>query len=293
MSNAIVATGTPTVEKLKLIHLVPFNAHKDRPSQLFGGVRLEDLADSISRRGLQNPIIVRKMDKGKFQILSGHNRVEALKSLGEVTVDAIVHRNLADEKAMEIYFDTNLNQQSFKDWNYAQRFDAVRYADRLAKEKSEQGKRNDMVKDNNMSDETCVQNRPRSKGKTKNPTTRDKMSTKLGLSTATFSKFRSIIRLEERNDGIIENAVAILSEHLDSKRLSFETAYRISQMKSKDIKTVLEWIVNNPEATLKGEESDMKFKMLAKESKDSEDGLSVERISEVLTKPLETKDQSS
>jgi len=267
------------VHRIDLSKLVPFEDSDSRPSQLFGGVRLEDLADSIKRLGLQKPIIVRPVDDDKYQIISGHNRTEATRLLGYESINAIVKDGLTDEEALGVYFDTNLNQQSFKDWSYAQRLDAVRYTDRLIKEKSEQGKRNDKSNKEVEDDGTSVQNRPKSK----TPTTRDKMSVRLGVATATFSKYRRIIKLEEREDNILQNPVSILAEHLDGKKLNLEAAYRISQIKSEDIKTVLGWLVKNPKVELKGEESDVKVKQLVAESKASNSKLSEKKISGILS----------
>ncbi|MDE7202624.1 MAG: hypothetical protein K2O91_12170 [Lachnospiraceae bacterium] len=53
--------------------------------------------------------------------------------------------NLPDDEAMEIFYDRNLNQQSFSDWNYAQKVEAVKYIEKLIKDSSQQGKGIDLI----------------------------------------------------------------------------------------------------------------------------------------------------
>jgi len=49
--------------------------------------KVEDLALSIAENGQQAPILVRP-DKGRYVLVSGLHRIEALKALGETTVVA-------------------------------------------------------------------------------------------------------------------------------------------------------------------------------------------------------------
>ena len=52
--------------------LIPYRNHK---FTLYQGERLEDMVQSISENGVITPIIVRTIEGGKYEILSGHNRV--------------------------------------------------------------------------------------------------------------------------------------------------------------------------------------------------------------------------
>ena len=272
-NNSASGKNTPIVEnnadgevakitKIRIDDLVPYHGHDGSQSQTFGGVRLDDLVDSIKRIGLEKPIIVRSLNEGKYQILSGHNRVSATKTLGQSMIDAIIKDNLSEHEAEEVYFDSNLNQQSFKDWNYSQRLDAIRYTDKKIKEKSEQGKRSDLA-----GNKTAVQNRQKSK----TSTTRDKMSVRLGIAPATFSKYRNIIKL----DNEVLNA---LTKMLDSKKINLEIAYRISQLKPKEIDVLMNWLNTNPNVAFKGEDSNDAFKQLYAKSKDSQKPLTQKEI---------------
>ncbi len=113
------------LRKLSLEKLVPFSLCKGQTDQ---GDRLEQLKTSIEKNGLLSAIIVRPLDNGTYEIICGHNRVKAMKELGYTSILADIRGGLSDEEALGIYYDSNLNQQTFSDWNYTQKFKAIRYA---------------------------------------------------------------------------------------------------------------------------------------------------------------------
>lgn len=225
--------------EIELSKLVSYSA---QPHQTCEGARLEQLKSSIERTGLQSPIIVRPTEDGNYEILSGHNRVKAFRELGRDTIPADVRDNLSDEQAEEIFFDTNLNQQAFSDWKYEQKFQAIRYIDKLVKENSQQGKRTDLaaLPPDSNEDGTSVQPGHKYGRRKRNPTTRDKMANRLGISTATFSKFRSILKL---SDEIVDQMISLL----DGKIISFEVAYRLSLINSSNIKIILKFAEKYPD----------------------------------------------
>jgi ParB family chromosome partitioning protein len=103
---------------LQIDKLVPL---PDNPFELYEGQRLEDLVESIEANGVLVPIIVRPIDDGLYEILAGHNRVEASKNLDLDTVPAIVREGLADVEAMFIAIETNIIQRSFSDFSFSER----------------------------------------------------------------------------------------------------------------------------------------------------------------------------
>lgn len=197
------------MKDIRLEDLVPFKGHT---GQAYKGERLQQLIDSIEKTGLISPIIVRPADNGKYEILCGHNRVKAVRTLGHNTIRADVRYKVSDDMALELFFDSNLNQQSFLDWSYSQRFEAVKYIETLIKETSRQGKRTDLEK------ETAI-------------------------GTATLSKYRRIIKLPD-------NLLRSLEQLLDEKRITFEAAYIIANMIDFDIEILVEGIIKNPDKIL-------------------------------------------
>lgn len=94
-------------EELNLDDLIPF---KNQPFRLYSDEEMKELKESIERIGLQNPIIVRKIDNGKYEILAGHNRARAFKELGKTTIPAMI-QDVDDDTAQMIMVDTNIVQR--------------------------------------------------------------------------------------------------------------------------------------------------------------------------------------
>lgn len=227
------------VREVNLADLISF---KGNQFQTYEGDRLNQLMESIERVGLLHPIIVRPVTDGKYEIICGHNRVKAMEKLGHTTIMAEVRTELSDEEAIELFYDSNLNQQTFSDWNYSQKIEAVRYIVKMIEEHSQQGKRTDLDTTNVSAaeGETSVQGRHKSKQNAKRENTRDRMSRRLGISTATMSKYRSIINLP---DDIVES----ITQHLDRKNITLEAAYRMSKLRNEEIKWLLNFVDQYPD----------------------------------------------
>lgn len=225
-------------KEICLDDLIPFQL---RSSQSYQGARLEQLMSSIERLGLQSPITVRPTNDGRYEIICGHNRVNAVRELGRDVILAKVYEGLSDDEALELFYDTNLNQQSFSDWNYSQRIKAVQYTEMLIKKESQQGRRSDLAEKRGAASngETSVQSRHKSETSSRRSTTRDRMARTMGIATATLSKYRSIIKLP---DDLIEALAGLL----DEKKITFEVAYRMSGLKPCDVETLVSCIEDSP-----------------------------------------------
>lgn len=221
--------------------LQPFREHSGRT---YEGERLVQLMRSIEKNGLLNPIIVRAVGNNQYEIICGHNRTKAMKALGRSTIMAEI-RELSDEEAIEIFYESNLNQQSFLDWSYSQRIKAVKFSEKKIQEYSQQGRRSDLERKRieKSKDGTSVQTRQKLDYSPKQITTRDKMARRLGISTATLSKYRRIIKLPEE---LLDPLVLLL----DEKKITFEAAFAISNMRDVDIKILIEGIEKYPNRKL-------------------------------------------
>lgn len=82
----------------------------DQPRRVFDPEALQELADSITRYGLIQPITVRKLDSGFYQIIAGERRWRAsrLAGLKEVPVRVI---EADDKAAMEMALVENLQRE--------------------------------------------------------------------------------------------------------------------------------------------------------------------------------------
>src|SRR3990172_8651941 len=80
---------------LNMIHPNPY-----QPRKAIDPKTLEDLKSSIQEKGVIQPILVRR--KGfAFEVISGHRRVEAVRSLGIGEIPAIL-RNATDQEVLEL-----------------------------------------------------------------------------------------------------------------------------------------------------------------------------------------------
>jgi len=105
------------IEKLKIKELVAFENH---PFKLYKGERLNEMVESIRQFGVIVPIVVRKK-KLRYEILSGHNRVEACRILEVKDIPVVIKEGLTEEEALLIVTETNLNQRSFSDLLHSER----------------------------------------------------------------------------------------------------------------------------------------------------------------------------
>lgn len=104
-----LALARDSAIELGLLHEVAGRKRHLSPEQ-FG-----ELKDNIARHGLISAITVRTREQGGFEIVSGHNRVAALRELGEKTVKAIVVDG--DEARATLHaFYANLIQPSLPDF---------------------------------------------------------------------------------------------------------------------------------------------------------------------------------
>ncbi|MBD5452404.1 MAG: ParB N-terminal domain-containing protein [Lachnospiraceae bacterium] len=222
------------IKEIGLELLVPFKMHS---GQMYEGERLQQMMNSIKQSGVISPIIVRPVDSGKYEIICGHNRTKAVKELGYDSILADIRYELSDDEAVQLYYDSNLNQQSFSDWSYSQRIEAVKYFEKYMKKNSRQGKRTDLEtkKCAKQDDETYVQSRQKLDSKSKQTTTRDKMARSLGISTATLSKYRRIAKLP---DDLTQSIIRLI----DEKRITFDAAYSISALDKCNIKLLVKYI---------------------------------------------------
>ncbi len=103
-ASAESAEGTPLEIPLEKIERNPFQTRTT-----FDERKLDELAQSISATGVVQPILVRTLPDGRFQLITGERRLLASKIAGKATVPAFV-RSVSDEQAMEMTIVENLQR---------------------------------------------------------------------------------------------------------------------------------------------------------------------------------------
>lgn len=126
--EAVVADeGTERVQQVKLSELVPFKNH---PFKVKDDEDMEKTVDSIKQFGVLNPVIVRPLEEGGYEIVSGHRRCHASELAGLETIPAIV-RNLDDDAATILMVDSNLQRETLlpseRAWAFKMKLDAIKH----------------------------------------------------------------------------------------------------------------------------------------------------------------------
>ena len=142
---------------LRMLPIKKIRPFHDHPFHLYEGDRLEDMVASIREHGIFNPVIVQEIDGG-YEMLSGHNRMNAAKLVGLKEIPAIVKIDLSEEEAYIYVIETNLMQRSFSDLLISEKAAVLkaRYEKGAC-----QGKRNDILKEiaklegKTLDDTTC------------------------------------------------------------------------------------------------------------------------------------------
>ena len=98
--------GEEIVQNLKLIDIEP---NRDQPRRTFNSESLEELATSIKRYGVIQPIIVTKMDN-YYQIVAGERRWRAAKKAGLMEIPCLV-RDSTERKNREIALIENIQRE--------------------------------------------------------------------------------------------------------------------------------------------------------------------------------------
>ena len=118
------AVGRDEIEDvpLSLVSPNPF-----QPRRVFDEAELEELANSVKAKGVLQPILVRKLGDGGFELIAGERRWRAARLAGLKKIPAII-RPATDAEAMEMALIENLQR---KDLNP---MEAARAYQRLMKE---------------------------------------------------------------------------------------------------------------------------------------------------------------
>src|ERR1700677_3217709 len=86
--------------------------------------QLAELAASIAANGVVQPVLVRPLANGRFQLIAGEPRWRASSLAGKATVPALL-RQVSDEQAMEITIVENLQRADLNPMEQARAFERL------------------------------------------------------------------------------------------------------------------------------------------------------------------------
>lgn len=105
MDNETVDSGG--VVTLRLSEIEP---NRDQPRKIFSEEALNELADSIREHGVLQPLLVRSLPGGSYQLVAGERRWRASRMAGLQEVPVVI-REMDEEQAMEIALIENLQRE--------------------------------------------------------------------------------------------------------------------------------------------------------------------------------------
>ncbi|MBE6255957.1 MAG: ParB/RepB/Spo0J family partition protein [Prevotella sp.] len=106
-TDEVQTEGSSSINEiaLDLIHPNP-----NQPRHEFDETALQELADSIREIGIIQPITLRKMDDGTYEIIAGERRWRASQKAGLTSIPAYI-RTADDENVMEMALIENIQRQ--------------------------------------------------------------------------------------------------------------------------------------------------------------------------------------
>lgn len=110
------------------VHQLPLEQLEHNPYQtrtlMLDATALGELATSIKAVGIVQPIVVRPVSGGHYQVIAGERRWEAARSLGFATIPAIV-RQVSNEQAMEMTIIENLQREDLNAMEQARAYERL------------------------------------------------------------------------------------------------------------------------------------------------------------------------
>ena len=105
--DEIETSGTSSINEIELSRIQP---NPDQPRREFDEESLEELAASIRELGIVQPISLRQLNNGNYQIIAGERRYRAAIKAGLTSVPAYI-RTVEDEAVMEMALIENIQRE--------------------------------------------------------------------------------------------------------------------------------------------------------------------------------------
>jgi ParB family chromosome partitioning protein len=129
---AVAEAGKPREVPVDLVDRSPYQTRSR-----FDEAQLAELAASIAATGVVQPIVVRPLPNGRFQLIAGERRWMASKKAGKETVPAIL-RQVSDEQAMEMTIVENLQRTDLNPMEQARAYERLGQEFKLTQEQMAQ-----------------------------------------------------------------------------------------------------------------------------------------------------------
>ena len=231
-------------EKVRIIPLNQIDDFPDHPFLVKDDDSMDQLVHSIEMNGVLNPVIARRKEDGRFELISGHRRKHACEKLGVEQIPVIV-RDLSRDEAVIEMVDSNLQREhilpSEKAKAYKMKMDAMR----------RQGKRTDL---------TCVPLAHKLEGKK----TREIVAQQSGESP---DQVRRYVRLNELTPELLE--------FVDEGKIGMRPAVELSYLQEEEMRDLVDYI--DTEGTFPSHAQTIRMRELSREGR-----LDTDTINEIM-----------
>ena len=196
-----------TGEHVIMLPLDAIHPFKNHPFRIVDDEEMQKTAESIREYGVLFPAIVRPLENGEYEMISGHRRRYASMLAGKETMPVIV-REMDDDTATILMVDSNLQREhilpSERAKAYQMKQEALRH----------QGQRTDL---------TLGQNVPKFKRTTEE------------IADGTGQSYKQIQRFIRLN-----NLIPEIMDMVDEKKIAFNPAVELSYLKPEEQREFLE-----------------------------------------------------
>ncbi len=104
------SASTPALDRQSELKVEQLQSGKYQPRSFMDDAALNELASSIKAQGIMQPILVRPVPGGKFEIIAGERRWRAAKLAGLASVPVLV-REVADNAALAMALIENIQRE--------------------------------------------------------------------------------------------------------------------------------------------------------------------------------------
>lgn len=227
-----------TGEHVVMMDLEKIHPFKDHPFRIVDDEKMRKTAESIRQYGVLVPAIVRPLENGEYEMISGHRRRYASMLAGKDTMPVII-REMDDDTATILMVDSNLQRENIlpseRAKAYKMKMEALKH----------QGQRTDL---------TSVQ-----VGQKLNA--REQVAKEAGQSAIQVQRFMRL-----------NNLIPDLLDMVDDKKIAFNPAVELSYLKPEEQKEFVQAM--NEAQTAPSLSQTQRMKKLSQEGKCTEEAMS-------------------
>lgn len=103
-------TNEQSKKKSALLSITQLHTFEGHPFKALDNEEMDTLVESIKTQGILTPLIVRPLENGEYEVVSGHRRLHAAEKAGLTEVPALIYP-LDRNQAILAVVDSNLHRE--------------------------------------------------------------------------------------------------------------------------------------------------------------------------------------